>query len=157
RRLEQFKLAKKFGIKNIPPPGGGCLLTEKQFGIKVKDLLKNKKKATVLDFQLLKVGRHFRFGDSKIIVGRNEEENKKLLEMKDADDFIFEVIDTPSPTSLLRGPKTEAVIEIAAQLTVFYSDFKGNQVKVKYGKKMEKQILISLPKKKEVEKLRLIL
>ena len=157
RRLEQLKLAKKFGIENIPTPSGGCLLTEKQFGTKVKDLLKNRRKAVLLDFQLLKVGRHFRYKNSKIVVGRNEKENKKLLKMKSADDFIFEVINIPSPISLLRGSKTEKTIKTAAQLTAFYSDFKGKQIKVKYGKKMEKQILISLPMKKEVEKLRITL
>jgi len=148
-------LAKKFGIKDIPTPGGGCLLTCKEFGVKVKDLLKNKKHAGVLDFQLLKIGRHFRFGDNKIIVGRNEEENKKLLGMKSVSDFVFEVIDIPSPITLLQGPKTKKAIELAAQLTGFYSDCQEKKAKVKYGKKMEKKIEIFLPKKEDIEKLRI--
>ena len=155
RRLEQLKLAKKFKIKDVPTPGGGCLLTEKQFGVKVKDLLKNNKKATVLDFKLLKFGRHFRFGDNKIIVGRNEEENKKLLGMKSVSDFVFEVIDIPSPITLLQGPKTKKAIELAAKLTGFYSDCKEDKVQVRYGKEMEKQTSVSLPKKQELEKPRI--
>ena len=133
RRVKQLKLAKKFGIKEIPNPAGGCLLTEKEFGVKVKDLLKHKKAAKPLDFQLLKIGRHFLFGKNKIIVGRNEKENKKLLKMKGADDFVFEVIDIPSPITLLQGPKTKKAIKIAAQLTACYSDAKREKVKVRYG------------------------
>ena len=155
RRIEQFNLAKKFGIKDIPSPGGGCLLTCKEFGVKVKDLLKNKKNAGVLDFKLLKIGRHFRFGDNKIIVGRNEEENKKLVELKNKTDFVFEVIDIPSPITLVQGQKTKKAIELAAQLTGFYSDCQEKKVKVKYGKKMEKKIEIFLPKKEDIEKLRI--
>lgn len=156
RRLEQFQLAKKFGISQIPTPGGGCLLTEKEFGAKVKDLLTYKKTAGVSDFLLLKIGRHFRFGKNKIIIGRNEEENQELLKLKDKDDFVFEVIDFPSPITLLQGPKTKKAIETAAKLTTFYSDFKGERVEVEYGQQLEKKIKISSPKKEEVEKLRIV-
>ena len=31
-------MAKQYGIENPPNAGGGCLLTEPQFGIKAKDL-----------------------------------------------------------------------------------------------------------------------
>ena len=155
RRVEQLKLAKKFGIKEIPTPGGGCLLTCKEFGLKVKDLLKNKKNATVSDFKLLKIGRHFRSGENKIIVGRNEEENKKLIEFKDKTDFTLEVIDVPSPITLLQGPKTKKTIELAAKLTAYYSDCKEDKVQVRYGKEMEKKIEIFLPKKEDIEELRI--
>lgn len=156
RREEQLKLAKKFGIKDFPTPAGGCLLTEKEFATKVKDLLEHKKRIKPFGFKLLKIGRHFRCEGNKIIVGRNEEENKELLKLKDKSDFVFEVVKYPSPITLLQGPKNKRAIEMAARLTAYYSDFKGNQVKVGYGKKMKKQTSVSLPKKEEVEKLRIV-
>lgn len=155
RRKEQLKLAEKFGLKDFLTPAGGCLLTEKQFAIKVKDLLSYKKRIKPLDFKLLKIGRHFRLGKSKIIVGRNEKENKELLKLKDKSEFVFEVVGHPSPLTILQGPKTKKAIEVAAKLTAFYSDCKGEKAKVRYGKEMKKKIKVSLPKKETVEALRI--
>ena len=37
QRKIQMKMAKEYGIENPPNAGGGCLLTEPQFGIKAKE------------------------------------------------------------------------------------------------------------------------
>ena len=155
RRREQLILAKKFGISDFPTPSGGCLLTQKEFSAKVKDLLKYKKRVKPQDFELLKIGRHFRFQKSKIIVGRNKEENKELLKLKNKNDFIFEVAGYPSPITLLQGPKTKKGVEMAAKLTAFYSDCKEEKTEVWYGRKMKKKIKVLLPKKEEVERLKI--
>ena len=74
-----IQLAKRFGFRNIPHPSTGCALTEVRFSKKVHDLLKRYPKATRWDFEILKMGRHFRFDDSaKVIVGRREVENEQL-------------------------------------------------------------------------------
>lgn len=116
-RKKQIELAEEYKIK-YPSPGGGCLLCEKEFAKKLEDLLKHKKKIEPRDIQLLKIGRHFRFDNSKIIVGRNEEENKKLLELGGKKDILMEVKDIPSPITMLQGKD----IEKAAALTIKYSD-----------------------------------
>ena len=121
-RRRQIELAKKYGIKEYPSPAGGCLLTYKEFSDKVKDLIEHKKKIGMKDIPLLKIGRHFRFGKNKIIVGRNEDENKQLLKLKDASDYYFEVPKVGSPITLLKGQKTKKSIERAAVLTARYSD-----------------------------------
>lgn len=154
-RNEQIKLAKSFDIKNYPCPAGGCLLTYKEFSLKLKDLFKHNKKVSFKDIEILKIGRHFRFCKNKIVVGRNEEENKKLLKLKNRTDFIFEVPDTGSPITLLQGKKTKDAIKISAGLTARYSDSKEKEVLVKYGKSLNKSIKIEKLGEEEINKLRI--
>jgi len=155
-RKKQIKMAAEFGIMNYPCPAGGCLLTYKEFAGKVRDLFDHKKRVTMEDVQFLKVGRHFRLGKNKLIVGKNEAENKILLRMKSKNDYYFEAENTGSPITILQGPKTRKAIEKAADLTAFYSDKKGD-VSVKFGRAILDRSIIS-PKIEplEVEKLRII-
>ena len=154
-RKKQIKMATEFSIMNYPCPAGGCLLTYKEFARKVRDLFDHKKRVTMEDVSLLKVGRHFRLGKNKIIVGRNETENKFLLRTKSKNDYYFEAQNTGSPITILQGPKTRKAIEKAANLTAFYSDKKGD-VFVKFGRTILDKSIIS-PKQEplEVEKLRI--
>ncbi len=71
-RKPQFQLAREFGITSFPAPAGGCLLTCEEYSKKLRDLFANKKRISMADVALLRVGRHFRLGKNKIIVGRNE-------------------------------------------------------------------------------------
>jgi tRNA U34 2-thiouridine synthase MnmA/TrmU len=153
RRERQMKLANQFKIKDYPTPAGGCLLTNKEYANKVKDLL-SYKKISMKDLQLLKIGRHFRFEKSKIIVGRNEKENKELLRLKDSPDYVFEVPNIGSPITILQGQKTKEAISLAARLTAHYSDSKENKTLVKYGKKnLSKALIASDIKSDEIKKL----
>lgn len=155
-RKKQLELAERYEINDYPCPAGGCLLTYREFANKVKDLFEHKEKITMKDTLLLKVGRHFRFNKNKIIVGRDEEENKQLRRLKKVDDYSFEVPDCGSPITILQGPKREEAIEMAARLTVRYSDANENEVVVKFGEeKMSKTITVSKLSKEEIEKLRI--
>ncbi|MEM2546509.1 MAG: tRNA 4-thiouridine(8) synthase ThiI [Candidatus Bathyarchaeia archaeon] len=155
-RKRQLALAKEFGITEYEPPAGGCLLTYKEFSAKLRDLLAHKKRILMVDLELLKIGRHFRFGQNKIIVGRNREENEKLLKLKGRNDHFFEAQGCGSPITLLQGPKTRQAIEKAAQLTAYYSDQKTGKVLVKYGReKLEKQIMVDIPSREQVERMRI--
>lgn len=155
KRDKQIKLAKEFGIKNYPSPAGGCLLTNKEYAAKVKDLLNHNKIISINDLKLLKIGRHFRFKNNKIIVGRNKNENKKLLELKQKTDYIFEVPNIGSPVTILQGPKTKKAITLAAQLTLRYSDA-NEKTFVRYGKKnLSNSILVKKIKDSEINKLRI--
>jgi len=107
------------------------------------------------DVTLLRVGRHFRLGKNKIIVGRNETENKFLLANKMRGDFVFELSDVVGPTTLLQGPKTKLAIETAAKLTASYSDSESGEAAVKFGKEaLDKSLMVALPKKTDVDRLR---
>jgi tRNA-specific 2-thiouridylase len=154
-RKGQIGLAKKYRIKEYPSPAGGCLLTYKEFADKVRDLIKHEKKIRMKDIPLLKIGRHFRLDKNKIIVGRNEDENKQLLKLKDAPDYFFEVPGYGSPITLLQGPKTKEAIKKAAALTARYSDSKKKKITVRFGKeKLEKAVAVSALKNREIKTLR---
>ncbi len=147
-RKPQFDLARKLNVEEFACPAGGCLLTQNEFASKLRDLFEHKKKVTANDVLLLKVGRHFRFGKNKIMVGRNEGENKILAERKQKTDYIFEVPDWGSPISILQGKKSKEAIEFTAKLTAMYSDCKDEKVRVKYGSKSPLKTIIVKPSSK---------
>ena len=154
-RKPQIKLAEEFNIKDYPSPAGGCLLTCKEYADKLLDLFEHKKRCSMVDVTLLKVGRHFRLGGNKIIVGRNEAENEILAAEKARNDYYFEVPDVGSPISVLQGAKTRNAIRTAAALTAFYSDAESGEVKVNFGREsLGKSITVSVPNRSEVESLR---
>jgi tRNA-specific 2-thiouridylase len=154
-RKPQIALAREFGVTSFPSPAGGCLLTESDFAKKLRDLLQHRKRCTVADVALLRLGRHFRLNENKIIVGRNENENKTLVAGKAGNDYVFEVPDIAGPITLLQGKKTKKAVAAAAGLTAFYSDAKTDTVTVCYGKeKQDKQVTTKVPSREEAEKLR---
>jgi len=155
-RKPQIQLAKKFNIKDYPGPAGGCLLTCREYANKLRDIFQHKKRCSMAELSLLKVGRHFRFSKNKIIVGRNEEENKVLTAKKIVNDYYFEVPNIGSPITVLQGAKTKKAIRTAAALTAFYSDAKSGRVKVNFGREsLNKSITVSTPTRAEVENLRI--
>lgn len=155
-RTMQIDLSKKFKIDGFLCGGAGCRLTEREFAAKLKDLFEHKKQIGFEDINLLKVGRHFRIENCKIVVGRNEQENKQILELKKKSDMLFEVKDCMSPITLLRGKSDKKSIEIAAMLTLNYSDSEIEEAFVKYGKeKLNKEIKVHKINDSEIEKLKI--
>jgi len=155
-RKPQIKLAKEFNIADYPCPAGGCLLTYKEFANKLRDLFRHRKRCSMPDVALLKVGRHFRFGENKIIVGRNEAENKILTAKKMRYDYYFEVPDVGGPITVLQGLKNKKAIQMAAALTAFYSDAKSDKITVNFGRNsLDKYITVPVPSRAEVESLRI--
>lgn len=147
-RKKQLDLAKKYNLKDYPTPAGGCLLTQKEFAERLRDLFKHKKIVNSDDIYLLRFGRHFRYKNSKIIVGRNEKDNNELLKLKKKTYIILEVPDVGSPVTILQGNE----LEFAAKLTARYSDSKNNKILVKYGKqKPIKSLFVSPATQKQVE------
>ncbi|MBW2966712.1 hypothetical protein KY342_06435 [Candidatus Woesearchaeota archaeon] len=146
KRISQLDLAKKYKIDGFMCGGSGCRLTNKEFANKLRDIFKHKKRIQTNDLHLLKFGRHFRFNNSKIIVGRNQQDNEKLMKLKSKSDYVFEVPDIGSPITILQGKD----IEFAAKLTATYSDAEDKKVLVKYGKnKLSKNIIAKqIPKEK---------
>ncbi|MCW4020165.1 MAG: 7-cyano-7-deazaguanine synthase [Candidatus Bathyarchaeota archaeon] len=145
RRLPQIELAKKLGISEYPNPAGGCLLTDPRFAERLREHLKHEKRLTLVDAELLKVGRHFRVDKAKVIVGRNEEENMRLLSTaKEHDLPCMEVIDYVGPVTLLVGEVDRETVKKAAAITARYSDAPRRIVaKVRYVSEEGEQILES--------------
>jgi tRNA U34 2-thiouridine synthase MnmA/TrmU len=155
-RKNQMQLAKQYNITDYPCPAGGCLLTYKEYANKLRDLFNHKKHVSTKDVNQLKLGRHFRYEENKIIVGRNQTENEALLRTKSQSDYYFEVPDCGSPITILQGPKTKKAIQKAAQLTAYYSHQKTKKTTVTYGKQtLNKTTTITTPTPEEVDKLRI--
>ncbi len=124
-RKRQIALAARFGLTDYPGPAGGCLLTEPHFSKRLRDLLRERPDPRRRDLELLKVGRHIRWGkDCKIIVGRREGENNRLEELWERGDFRLWVEGFPGPTVLVPAPPrpSEEALRFAARIAVRYSD-----------------------------------
>lgn len=138
-RNPQFALAKELGIKNYQTPAGGCLLTDAGFSLRMKDLLKhNHNSLNNNEIEILKFGRHFRLGDQiKLIVGRDQEENEKLLKLAKNRDYLFEPKEIPGPVALGRGRfDNQEILNLACRIVSRYSDSQdGKPVKIILRKK----------------------
>jgi tRNA-uridine 2-sulfurtransferase len=123
-RQIQMKLADEYGIKDYPTPAGGCLLTESIFGKRLKTIFDLKPDCNGNDVELLKYGRHFLEGKTKIIVGRDQDENIKLEDIAQTGDVLVEMKEHVGPTTLVRSYEnisSDDVLEKAKELTQHYS------------------------------------
>lgn len=131
-RKIQLELARKHKLLENYYACGGCLLTDEKFSNRLRDYLKFNKDLKMKDIAFLKYGRHFRFNNTKIIVGRNQVENNILSQIKNSDDIIMEALDAVGPITILQGEQDNEALTYGAQLTLRYSDFEGDKGKVKY-------------------------
>ena len=107
-RKPQLELAKKFDIKNIPQPAGGCILTEKDFAEKLRRLLDMAREIDGNDIKLLLAGRVSWEEQMLVVVARNERECASLKTLFRTGDALLEPDNFSGPTVLLRsyGEKT---------------------------------------------------
>ena len=128
-RKPQMELAERLHVKDYPSPAGGCLLTDEVFSRRLKDLLSAKPDFELREIELLKVGRHFRLGpNTKLVVGRNKEENQAIHALWRENDLLLRTISVPGPTVLLSGDVSPDLTELAASVTVSYSDAKDDEL-----------------------------
>ena len=123
RRIPQMELAEELGVYDYPCPSGGCLLTDPQFAKKLRDYIYHEGKPVLEDMILLRLGRHFRLGQARAIVGRNEKENNVLSALAEKRGFSrFEVTGHMGPVSVLVGDAEAGAVERVAAITARYSD-----------------------------------
>ncbi len=153
-----MKLAEEYGIRDYPCPAGGCLLTDPGFGKRMKDLISHHPGFDLGDIHLLKIGRHFRLSPwLKLVVGRNEEDNRKIKTFSRPGDLLLKASQFPGPLSLLRGQAQESEIEKAAAITVRYG--KGKEAKrvmvilSSVGEETERTVLVSSLPESEIRQL----
>ncbi len=127
-RKPQIELARKFNIKDYPCPAGGCLLTDPEFSRKIKDLIKHEG-LSIDNIELLKVGRQFRLASNvRLVVGRNEKENQRLLTIAQNQDYLFYPgEDLAGPTALGRGNFNEELIRLSCSIVARYCDVNGQK------------------------------
>ncbi len=144
RRIELLKLAKEYGIEDPPNAGGGCLLTDPAFSLRAKDLFGHIETPNTNDIDLLKIGRHFRLDeDTKLVVGRNHNENEMIKSLALPDDILLEVRDHVGPTSILRGKTCDDYTDFAAKVTMRYSDAPKPEASVVIIQKDDKKTELS--------------
>ena len=122
-RKPQAALAEKYGIMEYPSPAGGCLLTDKGFSQRLRDLLYVQKTQNKTQLHLLKHGRHFRLDNlSKLVVGRKKTENKRIMDLYDPDTHIrLRCTHLPGPDALVFGQTDEKALRLAATITAGYT------------------------------------
>jgi len=119
-RERQMQMAKEIGLKDFESPGGGCLLTDPYFAKKMFDFIKYDT-FEVKDIPVMKYGRHLRLPDgAKLVIGRNQEENKYLQEIENDKYFHIKTKGIPGPHSLLSKSATQADKDLATKIILTY-------------------------------------
>ena len=137
-RRRQIRLAHEFGIFDYPIPGTGCMLLDKNFATRARELV-SQDQFTPVDIELLKYGRHFRLDSgAKVVVGRNELENKVIEGLARPDDLICKPVEVMGPVLIVRAKKkTKKDMEIAARIGARFSDVtEGKATKIACGDKV---------------------
>lgn len=122
-RKPQMKLAEEFGITDYPAPAGGCLLTDKGYAGRLRELFEHDGNPSEADLHLLKYGRHFRLpAGAKIIVGRTQSDNDSLEKYYNrSTDTLIRLARNPGPLVLVPKVTEDPVIKLAAAMAVGYS------------------------------------
>jgi tRNA U34 2-thiouridine synthase MnmA/TrmU len=122
-RKPQMQLAERLGLRDYPTPAGGCLLTEPNFCVRLRDLATHEGLQGERNLALLRIGRHFRLSQStKFVVGRNEKDNAVLEGTAELYDLLLKTEGVPGPTGLLPFTAAESEIQTAAAICARYSD-----------------------------------
>jgi tRNA U34 2-thiouridine synthase MnmA/TrmU len=157
-RRRQELLAREWGLVDYPSSGGGCLLTEKHFSDRLRDLFAYQPDCAVSDVELLKIGRQFRISArAKLALGRNEEDNAALLAAVRNEDVILRTPGLAGPVGVLSGTPEIADLQLAGGIVASYSKGKEwAQVEVLASQGDSEQRLLVAPLPRE-ESLRLLL
>ncbi len=145
-RTVQKDLAKQLNIQYYPQPGGGCLLTEKVFSTRMRDLLDHNQ-AIDDNICLLTKGRHYRLSDKvKLIIGRDETDNNDL-EALAGSSILLQTKSYPGPLGLLTGGGSDLdTIRKAASILLYYNKKAPQKWTVFYGQKYPLDLWVEIEK-----------
>ncbi len=127
-RQEQVAIAAQLGITDYPQPGGGCILTDKVYGARLRDAFTHvgKEAMGIDEFVILRHGRQFRLSErAKLFVGRNERENT-VLEKFAGERYTLDPTVVMGPLALIEGEPYEEDIQLAASIAARYCDHTGD-------------------------------
>jgi tRNA U34 2-thiouridine synthase MnmA/TrmU len=122
-RKAQIRLAEEWRVTEYPAPAGGCLLTDKGYSARLRDLFDHQDPCTENALHLLKYGRHLRLDQTaKIIVGRTKKDNERIIRFHDpAADTVIKTNRLPGPLVLIPGGGSQEQVRSAASICVGYS------------------------------------
>jgi tRNA U34 2-thiouridine synthase MnmA/TrmU len=125
-RKPQTALAKEWNLIDYPAVGGGCLLTEKSFSNRLRDLFEHNPDATPLEAELLKAGRQFRLSPAaKLILGRNQADNDRIKELSQPEDVLLRADNFSGPQGLVSGTAAPEELATAAAIVANYGKGAG--------------------------------
>ncbi len=126
-RHAQQALAAHFGLTEYPSSAGGCLLTEKLFCNKLRDVKSRGLLRNRTELELLRLGRHFVLpGGAKLIIGRNQAENERLQNAVVENRRLLRPIGIPGPSCLLSANASAEDLATAKALCAAYCDASAN-------------------------------
>jgi hypothetical protein len=145
-RKAQLQMAKDFGLTGYSAPAGGCLLTDKNFSGRVRDLLADSEVVSPEDLAALRIGRHIRIRPGlKIVVGRDEKENLALEELEKNGTFFFPG-DFVGPSVLAFGSLADQDdVLIGSMLLRYTKPSKRGQIVIARHRGKERSVTISDP------------
>jgi tRNA-uridine 2-sulfurtransferase len=116
-------LAKEFGITQYPMPAGGCLLTDKVFSERLRDLFDHQEIHANEELNLLKYGRHLRLDSTaKVVIGRNQKDNEQILSCyRPEKDILIKMKNFPGPVGMIPNGCSELILVRAASICAGYS------------------------------------
>ncbi|AEE15036.1 protein of unknown function DUF814 [Thermodesulfobium narugense DSM 14796] len=132
-RKRQKELANLLNIKRYPAPAGGCILTEKQFGNKIKKLIE----LDMLTADFCKLIKNSRVlfvekYNNLLITGRCERENQMIQDYANKLGITYFMPKNDKGSYLL--PLKEAVSEeesiFYAKITASFNDEKGKEIEI---------------------------
>jgi len=130
-RNAQFGLVEKYGLSAFGDPGGGCLLCDPMYSMRLRDLFAYDKDFTMLDINLLNTGRHFRINKyTKLILGRNKEENERLLSLWVPPYALVYPIGFSGPLGIIKGGPEREIIAIVANIISYYGKNKASMITI---------------------------
>ena len=157
-RKEQLALAEHFHITEIPTPGGGCKLTEKENTRRFWPVLSRLAAPDVNDFRLADVGRQFWHENFWLTIGRHRFDNEAYAGLLREGDLHFKVAGFPGPIALGRSSRSwnpDAVRE-AASLVASYSpkackaSEEGQRISVRVTRGDQIQLVEVIPSRETV-------
>lgn len=120
-RRRQEELARQWGLRESPGAAGGCLLTEKSFTGRLRDLLQHQPDCTVIDVELLKLGRQFRLSPrAKLTLGRNRKDNEAIQAAAQPEHRLLHAAGFRGPTGLVSGQPGQEDLTLAAAIVAGY-------------------------------------
>lgn len=157
-RKPQLELARQLGLEGFSQPAGGCLLTDPGFSRRLRDLLTNQRELNLDDIEFLKLGRHFRLSpQAKLVLGRNQEENERLISLVQPRNLLLKPMDIPGPIGILKAEIiSQELLKLSAGFLARYCDQNDGGVRISIeGDRDRKIIHCSALKPEELDVLRI--
>lgn len=131
-RTAQFRLAKKYNLSAFGDSGGGCLLTDAAYSMRLRDLLAYEEDLTSVDIDLLNTGRHYRInGNTKLVIGRNKGENERLHSLWAPPYTLLHPVGFSGPTGLVKGKLDAHVLAVAANIIAHFGKNSASVITLK--------------------------